>query len=197
MSFLTSLRGKINDTEHRVVRVDPMTHALKTIDFPHAEIHGGEHYFHKSFQDLSINNVLEFTFLTPNSTLWTHVTFIVNVESETVIQTYENAAVLVALANPITPVNNNRNSANTSDNILKYQVHANLAAADVATNVAGAVLLAKQTIGDGTTGGSGGSANRSHELILKQNTLYCVRLTASVAGYVNYDFEWYENISKN
>ena len=36
-----------------------------------------------------------------------------------------------------------------------------------------------------------------NELVMKQNTLYCLRATATAAGYINFDMEWYEHTDKD
>ena len=35
------------------------------------------------------------------------------------------------------------------------------------------------------------------ELILDQNVLYCLRATASVAGFISFDMNWYEHTEKD
>jgi hypothetical protein len=35
-----------------------------------------------------------------------------------------------------------------------------------------------------------------NELVLKQNELYVLRATASEAGYINFNMQWYEHTDK-
>lgn len=72
MSLIRTIGGLINDTVARVARLDASTHVLKFIDYVHSEIHGGSHYYIEGVQDLSLNNVFDMQFITPNSSKWSH-----------------------------------------------------------------------------------------------------------------------------
>lgn len=176
------------------VRIDAATSDIIIIPSEHHEIHDGEHYFVRGYQELTLNQVLDFTWLMPNTTKWIHWTWRITVESETLWQVYEGATATNALANTVTPFNSNRNSANTSGTTMKYEIQADLTAANVDTDVSGATLLESGIAGDGR---DGGEAEREHEKIMKQNSLYCLRATASAAGYINFEMQWYEHTSLN
>jgi hypothetical protein len=77
---------------------------------------------------------------------------------------------------------------------MKYEVQANLAAANADTDISTAILLKSGISGSGKTGGSD---NRENELILKQGAIYCLRAIASTAGYIDFDMEWYEHTNKS
>jgi hypothetical protein len=77
---------------------------------------------------------------------------------------------------------------------MKYEVQANLAAANADTAVGGAVLISSGISGAGK---DAGGASRQNELIMKQNTLYCLRAEANAAGYINFNMQWYEHTDKN
>jgi hypothetical protein len=177
------------------VRMDAATHSLQTVAYEHHEIHAGSHYFVVGYQDLAINNVLDFTWLMPDTTRWTHWTWDIDTESETLWQVYEGAVATNPLANPVTPLNSNRNSLNTSGTTMRFELHANLAAANADTNVGGAVLLESGISGSGRQ--TAGNAERGHEIILAQNTLYCLRATATAAGYINFNMQWYEHTHRD
>jgi len=170
---------------------DDSTQDAVTIVHEHHEIHEGDHYFVVSYQDASINNVLQFTWVQPNTTTWTHWTWELLTESETLWQVYEGGTISTPLTTAITPVNSNRNSANTSGTTMRYELHANLAAANTSVDVSGATLLESGIVGSGFRGE--GNAQRSNEIVLKQNTLYVLRATATAAGYMNYNMQWYEH----
>jgi hypothetical protein len=172
---------------------DGSTSAMMTIDYAHHEAHAGSHFFVVGYQDLSINNVLDFTWLMPNTTKWSHWTWNIETESETLWQVYENVAVVNALANAITPLNSNRNSGTTSVTTMKYEVQANLAAANGDTNVSGGTLIESGISGAGK---NGGDSQRENEIIMKQNTLYCLRATATAAGFINFKMYWYEHTNR-
>ena len=93
----------------------------------------------------------------------------------------------------VTPVNNNRNSANVSSNTVAVITNGSLVDANTDTAVAGATLLASGTIGAGK---SGGDTERDREIILKQNTKYCLRAVAVAAGYISFHAQWYEHTNK-
>jgi len=176
------------------VRIDASTNALETIEYEHHEIHSGSHYFVVGYADLAINHVLDFTWLMPNTTKWIHWIWSIITESETLWQVYEGATETNPLANLVTPYNNNRNSGNTSATTMRYEDQANLAAANADTSVVGATLLESGISGAGRDAGVGA---RTSELVMKQNTLYCLRATATAAGYINFNMQWYEHTDKN
>ena len=174
------------------VRIDASTSSLQTVAYEHHEIHGGSHYFVVSHQDLAINNVLQFTWQMPNTTKWIHWTWKIDTESETLWQVYEGGSITNPLANAVTPLNSNRNSGNTSGTTMKYEVHANTAAADV--DVTPTTLIESGISGAGR---DGGEDVRGHEVILKQNELYVLRATATAAGFVDFSMQWYEHTGHN
>ena len=53
--------------------VDAATTSLKTVSYEHHEIHSGSHYFvHSALTIPALNDVLDFTWLMPDSDKWTH-----------------------------------------------------------------------------------------------------------------------------
>jgi len=156
----------------------------------HHEIHEGDHYFIQSYQDLAINNVLDFTWQMPNTAVRIHWEWQISVESETLWQIYETVVATNPLDNAITPLNNDRDSANTSDTTMKYEVQANLAAANADTDVSGGLLIGSGIAGSGR---DAGFDSREKEILMKTNGLYCLRATATAAGYINFNMEWYEH----
>ena len=161
-----------------------------SIDIEHHEIHEGGHYFVDGVQDIAINHVLDFTWLMPDTARWIHWTWNLACEAETIYQVYEGAVATNPLANLVTPNNSNRNSTKTSGTVMRFEDQATLAAANTDTDVTTATLIQTGIIGAGRTAGA---ANRTHEIIMKQNTLYCLRATASAAGYQNFTMQWYEH----
>lgn len=190
----SAIFGRVSDTIVSPVPLDSSTNSLMTVAYEHHEVHSGSHFFVVNYQDLSINNVLDFTWLMPNTTKWTHLTWSLVTEAETLWQVYEGAVATNPLANAVTPRNNNRNSATTSGTTMKFELQTNLAAANADTDVSGATLLEQGISGAGR---ASGNAMRTNEIILKQNTLYCLRATATAAGYINFDMQWYEHTNKH
>lgn len=171
--------------------VDGETTALRTVTYEHHEIHAGSHYFINDAVDLSINNVFDMQFQTPNSGKWTHLVFKLDCESETEWFVYET--VTYTVTGTVTAIyNNNRNSSNTSGNIVYSILNTSLANANADTNITGSTQLMHGIIGDGKTGGD---IVRDNELMLKQNTKYAFRAVATAAGYIAFAVDFYEHTS--
>lgn len=176
------------------VRMDASTNSLQVVDYEHHEVHAGSHYFIDDVSDLSINNVFDMQFTTPNTTKWSHFTFSLNSESETDWYIYEGGTINTP-GTAYTPYNNNRNSANTSGMTVATVLSTNLTNANAATNVSSALRLRHGITGAGR--GNSGTNERGKEVVLKQNTTYVFRAIASAAGYVNFDLNWYEHTDKH
>lgn len=175
-----------------VASIDSSTHSLQTITYEHHELHSGSHYFHNDVHDLAINNVLDYTFTTPDTTEQAHILLTFSTESETQYHLYEGATIITpGTANGH---NSNRNSTNTPTMTVREISNSSLTNANADTDVSGATTLWSGIVGAGKDGGSN---NRSNEIILKRNTTYCLRLVASSAGYINVDFQWYGHTPKS
>jgi hypothetical protein len=173
------------------IGIDDSTGTIQTIDYEHHEVHSGSHFFVVSYADLSINEVLQFTWQMPNTTKWCHWKFKLDTESETLWQVYEGGSITNALANAVTPLNSNRNSGTASGTTMRYEVHANTAAAD--TDVTPTTLIMSGISGAGR---NSGNDEQPHELVLKQNELYVLRATANAAGYIDFNMQWYEHTNE-
>lgn len=178
-----------SDSTYQPLRLDKATNSLQTIDYSHHEIHAGSHFFISDVVDLSINNVFDMLFTTPDTAQWIHFTFTLSSEAETDWYIYEGAVETVE-GTAVTPRNNNRNSATASAAVVHTHTNTSLANANSDTDVTGATLLAHGIMGAGKTGGS---ENRESELILDQNKVYCFRAIATAAGYVDFVAQWYEH----
>jgi hypothetical protein len=184
------------DLDFDEVRMDASTHSLQTVTYEHHEIHSGSHYFVIGYQDLANGNVLDFTWLMPDTARWIHWVWTIDTEAEVLWSVYENAIATNPLANIVTPYNSNRNSLNTSGTTMRYELQGTLAAANADTNVtAPAILLETGISGAGKR--VGGNALRDNELVLKQDTLYCLRAIANAAGYINFNMQWYEHTNRD
>jgi len=184
------LRGwRSSDSTSQPLRLDKATNSIQTIDYQHHEIHGGSNFIIADVQDLAVNNVYDMQFTTPNTTKWSHFTFKLDCESETEWYIYEGATVNVA-GTALTPVNSNRNSLTASVNTIAGITNTSVVNADADTATAGATALEHGIIGGGKTGGFD---HRENELILKQNTTYCMRAIANTAGYIDFYCSWYEH----
>jgi hypothetical protein len=172
--------------------IDNSTHSIQTIEYEHHEIHAGSHYAIDSYIDLSLNNVIDLQVTTPDTTEEYHFLAEIDCESETMWELYEDVTINVA-GTTVTPINNNRRSANTSNLTVGAILNTSTTNANADTAIAGATLLRVGIIGAKKTGGSG---ERTNEIILKRDASYTLRLTATVAGYSDYHISWYEHIPK-
>lgn len=185
--------GLTGNSTYQGLRVDAATHTLQTIDYAHHEIHSGSSYKVRSYTDAAVNTYYDIQITTPNTTSWAHLTFIIDVEKETSWWFYENVAINTP-GDAITPMNQDRNSGNSSGLTLKYIANANEGAANDDTAVAGATLLLSGI--SGSEKKAGGQERSSYEIILKQNEDYSIRFKHNVAGYINYNLDWYEHTNR-
>lgn len=183
-----------NGTNWRPIRIDKSTRSIQTIEYEHHEIHAESHYFVKGFLDIpGADDVLDMTWLMPDTSKWTHWTWEIFTEKALAWYVYEDATATNGLANTMTIFNSNRNSDNTSGTVLKYEIQADLDAANADTALGEATLLKSGKLGDNR---SGGEAKRTSETVLKQGSLYVLRAVASAAGYINFEMQWYEHTDK-
>lgn len=174
--------------------IDRSTNTLQFITYEHHEIHAGSHFFIEDVGELAINNVYDIQFTTPDSTIWSHLTFKLDCESETEWFIYEGATINTA-GTSVTPINNNRNSTKTSVNTVAMINNGSLTDANADTDVSGATLLGKGIVSSGKS--NLGNDTRDNEIILKQNTTYCLRAVATAAGYIDFLLSWYEHQNRN
>lgn len=191
----TNILGRYGsgNREFDEIRIDASTNSIQIIDYAHHEIHSGSAYFIDSSTDLAINGVLDLQFTTPDTAKWTHLVFNLDTESETEWYIYEGATISTA-GTTVTPINNNRNSSNTSGNTVAIITNTSVSNANTDTDVSGAMQLAHGVVGSGRTPGRD---QRNHEIILKQNTVYCFRAVATAAGYVDFQMQWYEHTDRH
>lgn len=183
-----------NSTSWREVGLDSSTRTLQSIDYVHHEIHAGSNFFVSGVVNLSINQVYDLRFTTPNTTKYSHWTWKLDVESKTTWYVYEGAVAKTS-GTAITPLNNNRNSSTTSVNTLNYQISNTLASANLRTTTTGKVVMLQGIAGAGNK--TLGSETHETEIVLKKNTTYCMRAVATAAGFVDFLMEWYEHTDKN
>ena len=193
--FRKALHGKTGDLEdtYEVIRLDGSSHAVKTIEYEHAEIHSGSSYGYTGYKDQTVNHVWDIQITTADNDKVPHLVFEFNVETETLWHFYENVNIILG-GTGITPVNRDRGSSNTSLVTVAYITNTSLGNANADTAVAGATTLSEGITGVGKKEGGEGGAR--HEWLLKKNEDYCLRFIASSAGYVNYHLDWYEHRPK-
>ena len=165
---------------------DKVSYALTMIDVSHHEIHSGDHFYMDGYTSLDIDGVLRVGLVTPNTTKWVHLTWTIYSNGVLTAEFFEGAS--LSGGTPMTPLNNNRNSSNTSGITLTSGV----------TSSADGTLISKSKWGGtGFKSVSGGSGSRSDELILKQNTTYLRKFTSHTdSNIIGFKAMWYEHTAK-
>ena len=166
--------------------IDSATGAIETVDYSHHEVHSGGHYFIEGWIEHDITDTLEWVVTTPDTTKWAHMDFRISGTDITTIDIYEGSSNVVN-GTPITALNSNRNSANTSVlTILRDP-----------SSITDGVLIGGFKFGSsggGNKASVGGSATRDDEMILKQNTTYLWRITSGADdNYISFRGNWYEH----
>jgi len=166
--------------------IDGVTHSIQTIDYAHHEIHSGSHYFMEGHVTLGSTDTLYVKLVTPDTTRWSH--FLWDISSSFILETnlYEESSGGMTGGAAVTPINNNRNSANTSGMIITSGV---TVATTLGTKISSAKWGSKSI---------GGGHSRDDEVMLKQNTTYLREFISSTnSNIVSFKASWYEHTSKN
>ena len=161
---------------------DQITGAQSVLDYEHHEIHGGSHYYVGGFETKQLNETIEWTVTTPDTTKWSHFLFTFNGSDGIQFELYEGTTGVTG-GTTITPQNSNRNYANAS----------------VLTIVKDATV----TLGTQIDGASSGANNRiglierDDELVLKQNETYTFLVRSlGNSNIVSYRGRWYEHTNR-
>jgi len=157
------------------------------IEAEHKQIHLGRHFFICGFETENNNGTIIFIVVTPNSDIYTHMTFEIQGTSQTEIYIYEGSTYNPATGTAGTPLNNNRNSTTTSS----------LTVVKDPTITADGTLLFSQSKGLGgatpNAADSEGITRREREIILKKNTVYQFKIVSKDnTNIISYCGEWYE-----
>ncbi|MBW1777364.1 MAG: hypothetical protein JRJ54_07210 [Deltaproteobacteria bacterium] len=186
----------------RPLAIDKTSYAVKAILFPHAELHEGNHYMIGGFREIGSGVTFAFTVYVPLSEdiQTPHMTFRVSTTtSSRYWVTEENQAgiaVQPGTGTRVYPVNNDRNSGNTSYPIFTYNPNiftqgANSGASDYLDSNAWG------TVGIGNASDIGGSGSHEIELKLKSGvtTIYYFQSDAA-SNIIGYKGTWYERKDK-
>jgi len=200
MSLWKALTGTYDGTNYDKVRIDASTNSLQTVDYAHHEIHSESAYFNEEFIQVPANDVLDIRFETGNATKWSHWLMHIITEGEFHITFYEDVnAFTEADQVALTAKNRNRNSGNTSNwQDFNYIINTNLANANADTDL-DSPTFTMGTAASGSGRNKSGEGGHEEELILKQNSKYCMRFEnqSSATKYVDYVMDWYEHTNKH
>ena len=167
-----------------LVTIDEYTGSLTTIGWEHHKIHEGDTFTILEVTDLPNAAVRDILVITPDTTKWAHLVWELEHELETLIQFYLGTTV-TDNGTLVPSFNRNGNSANVSTTLVYHT--------PTITNVG--MLIG--TVQQGSGRKAGGSDRESNEFILKQNTMYLIRITNLTANnnLVSMKLNWYESIS--
>lgn len=165
--------------------IDGSTNTLQNIEYEHHAIHAGNHYFITDYDSFSNGEVMDFTFVTPDSTKEAHFVFSVSGTYAVSVEALVGAVVNVA-GTVVTPVNNNGNSSNTSVMTVRTGDTFTSEGVSKLRSYAGANKAA-------------GTVERTREIVLARNTVYILRVTneSTSANTITWDANWYEHTPKN
>ena len=172
-------------------KIDSTTNVLAGIDYGHAEIHAGNHFFIENYTTLASGAKIDFGVTSPNTTKWAHMFWRIGATKETIIEVYKTSVLSGGTA--LSPVNNNQNSDNTS----VMTVVQNPTVTDSGTLISASRFGIAAGVGVATRYGSG-ETRQEREIILHSGTSYLWRVkSATDTNYVSYKGTWYEHTNKN
>ena len=148
-------------------------------------IHSGVYYYISSFITLDLGDTFYVKLVTPDSAKRLHFQW--EIVASGILETnfYEGASGGMTGGADVTPINSDRNSTNTSDVIITAGV-------TVATTK-GTKIDSVKVGGEGFKTVVGGSASRSDEILLKQNTTYFREyISGSDDNIITFRAKWIE-----
>lgn len=167
-------------------RADGQTRALQTIDYAHHEIHAGSHYY-RTFSATVASGAVQYYLLDIASAglKYPHMSFEFNGTAITKFEIFEDST-KSGDGDKILPLNNDRNSTNTSI-IELYDA--------IGEEGDEGTLIWEHSAGTATQQSrSAASSEQATELVLKNNTKYLIKITSGTDGnLVNVTLEWYEH----
>lgn len=180
------LYGLIDDTTKRKLRSDASTHALNLIEYSHHEIHSGDHFYVKDYEDLGNGATYNILFVTPDTERWCHLFFDFWHELEMTF-TITEGVTTDADGTAVAERNSNRNSTTEATVVVTH----------TPTNPIGGVVIYSYQRGTAQKGG--GEKRAEDEIVLRQNRKYLITATNTVANSCMYDyhFRWYEHTDKD
>ena len=188
-----------NGTNFHHPRVDAKTRSIATITYAHHKIHTGNHYFVEGFDgDMGSGVSKAFTVYVPVGAAIPHMQFAVTSNKILEVYIYEETGsgatcVQAGTGSPVTAINNNRNSNNTSG------VHITLNPNIYNTGVysGNSTYLASMKFGTAAPGnqlGLGGDAGHENEIMLKSGTTTIYQfISREASAIVSYHGWWYEH----
>lgn len=165
--------------------IDVGSGARITTDFTINSINEGNHFYVEGFATIASGDSLRVKLVTPDTKKYAHFTW--QIESSGVLTTYlfEGPTGGMTGGAAIAPLNSNRNSANTSSMVIT---------SGVSIYTDSVLIVSQKSVGSaGFKEVSGGDANITSKIILKQNTTYCrLFISGTADNVVSFRASWDE-----
>lgn len=176
--------GATGTSTYQVPRIDSTTHAKKSIEYPHAELHEGNHRFAKDSLDVN-GTARAFVLTVGSSAALPHIIWTISTTAGADIGFYSGVTA-AADGTPLTIVNNRFDSSTSSNLTISYNP-------TVSSN---GVHCYTVTAGSGRK--VGGQARQDSEKILAPNSQYMLYLldTSGAANSSTIEFDWYLHTDK-
>lgn len=162
-------------------RIDKTTDANAEVDYEHREVHAGDAYYVTNVATVDSGNTVSYVITTPNSLKWSHLLWTVEGQGLITVELYTGVT-----ASPEVYLGFNRNR-NFPDSPTLW--------VDLKTFTNG-TLIWNWSTGTATpaSGRTPEVARNSGEIVLKQNTVYGLRITSGFNGNVISSYlTWYEH----
>ena len=201
------LYGRIDAETIKPLRIDGSTHAIKTIEYEHAEIHSGNSFSCWYLQDVSdIGDKTIIAFKTPNTTRYIHIIFGALATIAAHARILEAPTITDNTGASLTVYNRRRVGTPLATTVIDTSQNPDVAGQAMyftevtMGEVSGGTELAHQhlEVGEGKKA-IGGDQRGSNEWILKPNTLYAFEIE-SITDDDNTHIvvlDWYEHTDKD
>ena len=169
-----------------VARIDATTGAVLCMDYLVNQIHEGNQYYIQGYLELDDTDVHYVKLVTPDTAVWSHFSFDIKSTGICATTLDEGATGGMTGGAGVIPINNNRNSTNTSDLVLTSGVTIADSYDKRLENDKWGAAGFKQNIG--------GGGGRLQELTLKQGTTYLRTFTSGAdSNIIQFRASWHEH----
>ena len=178
-----TLWGLISDTVSRVIRLDPSTHAIKTIEYEHSEIHSGSSWVCTDVVNVDTTSQT-WLISTPNTTAYCHMIFSASCTGEMQFAVTEGATSTSSTV--VWAANRNRTATPASSTTVVYR-------GATGGHNGNTTIFTKRAGASGKFTSATGDSRGTNEFILNSNTYYVVTTTTYANVYVTLELQWYEH----
>ena len=201
-----AIKGATSDTTNQTIWIDWTTHAIKSVDFSHAEIHEGDAFscwYEQTVSDVGDKSIISFR--TPDTADWIHMIYEASATVAAEVMILEAPLITKGTGANLTIYNRDRNSLTASTVINTAPTPEAAGAATYFTeatmgNVTGGTEITHAHLAVGTGPKViGGSDRGTQEWILKQDTLYAFVISSLSADDNTQTVKliWYEHINRS